>query len=85
MPDMYYHVNVYVIEQEYGVVEIDAGVESIAPRLHKLIKNHYNPKLILGVVLTHGHADHSGGGNYFQSKGIDVSTPTLDYPLPYTP
>jgi glyoxylase-like metal-dependent hydrolase (beta-lactamase superfamily II) len=77
----HYKVNVYVIELEGSLVLIDAGVESYAKTLHKLIKKQFKGKKIEAVFLTHAHADHAGGGGYFIEKGINVYAHLNDWPL----
>ena len=67
----YYTVNVYGIDVGPGVILIDCGDESMARDLYKSVRKAFR-KPILGVYLTHGHADHAGGGSYFQRKHVPI-------------
>ena len=72
LPDsLYYTVNVYAIETDDTVYLIDAGHEMLAKRLYARLKLEFRRKPIT-VLLTHGHADHAGGGNYLQKHGAKV-------------
>lgn len=73
----YYKVNVYGVDVGEGVILIDAGDEILADQLHeKVVKKFKKP--ILAVYITHGHADHAGGGLYFQEQGIPVYATSID-------
>jgi len=73
----YYRVNVYGVDVGDGVVLIDCGDEALAKELYKSVHKAFK-KPILAVYLTHYHADHAGGGSYFQSKGVQVYSPMAE-------
>ncbi len=74
----YYVANVYVINTRDGLVLVDCGVESMYSQLMEKISKRFNKKPIIGVMLTHGHADHAGAGHYFVEAGIPVYAPGYD-------
>ena len=73
----YYRVSVYGVKIGNGVVLIDAGDDSLAEELYQAVTQTFN-KPIIAVYLTHYHADHAGGGSYFQTQGIPVYAPTAE-------
>lgn len=73
----YYRVNVYGIDVGDGVVLIDAGDEILAEELHNLVTRKFE-KPVIAVYVTHGHADHAGGGLYFKNLGIPVYASSID-------
>lgn len=73
----YYRANVYGVDVGDGVVLIDCGDDTLAKELFKSVRKAFK-KPIVGVYLTHYHADHAGGGSYFQSKGVPVSAPMAE-------
>ena len=78
--DSYYKVNAYGIDVGEGVILIDCGDEALAKNLYKSVKKAFK-KPIMAVYLTHGHADHAGGGSYFQNNGVPVYAPQYDMPI----
>lgn len=92
LPDhIFYSVNVYAYETEESVIVIDAGHELLANKLYACLKSDFGNKPIT-VLLTHGHADHAGGGSYLQKKGakiwihpFDYQTVLNGYESPYAP
>ena len=78
--NLYYSVNVYAIDTPDAVYLIDAGYESMAKNLYAKIVSDYGKKPIT-VLLTHGHADHAGGGSYLQSKGATVYVNSWDWEM----
>lgn len=77
---IYYVVNVYAIETGDSVILIDAGHEMLAKRLYSRLKKEFGKKPIT-VLLTHGHADHAGGGRYLQKRGATVYVHPYDYKM----
>ncbi|MFH2110677.1 MAG: MBL fold metallo-hydrolase [Candidatus Bathyarchaeota archaeon] len=77
----FYSVNVYVVKTSEGLVLIDCGTEDLAGDLYKMIKKDFKKEDVLAVYLTHGHADHAGGGSYFKDQGISVYAPIGDLPI----
>ena len=76
----YYKVNVYGIDVGEGVILIDCGDENYVQHLYKSVKKAFK-KPVTAVYLTHGHADHAGGGTFFQKKGIPVYSHSYEVPL----
>jgi len=76
----YYNVNAYGIDVGEGVILIDCGDEALAKNLYKSVKKAFK-KPIIAVYLTHGHADHAGGGSYFQNNGVPVYASQYDIPI----
>jgi len=61
--------NVHVISQNGDLILVDSGHEKNAEKLTvKMRESGLDPKNIRAVVLTHGHADHAGGANYFKKN-----------------
>lgn len=78
MPEgAYYRVNVYGVDIGEGVVLIDCGDDLLAKELYKSVHKAFK-KPVVAVYLTHYHADHAGGGSYFQSKGVPVYSPMAE-------
>ena len=69
--DIYYSVNVYAYETDDSVVLIDAGHELLAKKLFARIRADFGNKPIT-VLLTHGHAEHAGGGGFLQKHGANI-------------
>ena len=76
----YYKVNIYGIDVGDGVVLIDCGDEDYVKNLYKSVKKAFK-KPVIAVYLTHGHADHAGGGAYFQKKNVPVYSHSYEVPL----
>ena len=76
----YYKVNIYGIDVGDGVVLIDCGDENYVKNLYKSVSKAFK-KPVIAVYLTHGHADHAGGGAYFQRKGVPVYSHFFEAPL----
>jgi len=76
----YYTVNVYGVNVGRGVILIDCGVESMAEDLYDVVLRTFR-RPILAVYLTHGHADHAGGGSYFQEKGVPIYAAQNEIPI----
>ena len=69
--------NVYVLTSGGHGIMIDAGV-GIAPELilAEMEKDGINIKSISHLLITHGHADHAGGAEWFRKKlGLCVVAP----------
>ena len=78
LPDgLYYSVNVYAYETKDSVILIDAGHELLAKKLYAEIKSE-NKRKPITVLLTHGHADHAGGGSYLQKHGATIYVHSYD-------
>ncbi len=79
IPDhVFYTVNVYAYETDGSVIVIDAGHELLAKKLYACLKSDFGKKP-LTVLLTHGHADHAGGGSYLQKKGATIWVHPAEY------
>jgi glyoxylase-like metal-dependent hydrolase (beta-lactamase superfamily II) len=79
LPDhIFYSVNVYAYETDDSVIVIDAGHELLAKKLYACLKSDFGKKPIT-VLLTHGHADHAGGGSYLQKKGATIWVHPFEY------
>jgi|GEM_PF-1891095 glyoxylase-like metal-dependent hydrolase (beta-lactamase superfamily II) len=76
-PGAYYTASVYAVKVKGGIVLIDCGDETLADDLYKAVSKTYE-RPIKAVYLTHYHADHAGGGKYFQDIGIPVYGPAGD-------
>jgi glyoxylase-like metal-dependent hydrolase (beta-lactamase superfamily II) len=77
----YYSVNVYVIEQDDGVILIDSGVEAYAKQLKKMLNERFRGKAIKAILLTHAHADHAGGAKILAKGQTEIYAHPLDWPL----
>ncbi len=73
----YYRVSVYAVKVRRGVVLIDCGDDALASDLYQAVSATFR-RPIRAVYLTHYHADHAGGGEYFQSMGIPVYAPQAE-------
>lgn len=80
----FYTVNVYAVDVGKGVVLIDSGTEDLSPRLYLRVKATFCRKPVIAVLLTHGHADHAGGGAFFQEKGAKVFVGAGDWDMVLT-
>jgi len=61
--------NIHIIRTGSQLVMIDAGLERSAPRVEERIRNlGLDPKKLKAIIVTHGHADHAGGAQYFRKK-----------------
>ncbi len=81
LPDgAYYKVNIYGIDVGDGIILIDCGDEDYAKDLYKSVRKAFK-KPVIAVYLTHGHADHAGGGSYFQRKGVPVYSHSYESPI----
>ena len=76
----YYKVNIYGIDIGDGIVLIDCGDEDYVKNLYKSVRKAFK-KPVIAVYLTHGHADHAGGGSYLQRKGVPVYSHIYEVPL----
>ncbi|MCB9539981.1 MAG: MBL fold metallo-hydrolase [Myxococcales bacterium] len=55
--------NVHVVQQGDAVVLIDAGYEALAGETAERVRAlGLDPAAVKAIILTHGHADHAGGG-----------------------
>ncbi|MGD2166805.1 MAG: MBL fold metallo-hydrolase [Gammaproteobacteria bacterium] len=73
---------VYAITTSEGIVLLDSGtandVESVL--VPGLLKLDLNPADVSYVLLGHGHSDHYGGANYFQTRyGARIGTTETDW------
>jgi len=66
-------VNFYLIEDPDGLVLVDAGVPAHLKQLHTLLAGLGRSMAdIHAVLLTHGHADHTGLARPLQQDGADL-------------
>jgi glyoxylase-like metal-dependent hydrolase (beta-lactamase superfamily II) len=77
----FYTVNVYAVDTKKGVVLVDSGTEDLAQMLYLRVEATFRRKPIIAVLLTHGHADHAGGGGFFQDKGAAVFVGAGDWQM----
>lgn len=63
--------NVYAIRIGSGVILFDCGTKESAPALHSALGG----EPVSLIFLTHGHADHAGGGRYWIKTGAKVFAP----------
>jgi glyoxylase-like metal-dependent hydrolase (beta-lactamase superfamily II) len=65
--------NAHVVTRGGNHLMIDAGLARSAADLESALrKMHVDPRALKALVLTHGHADHAGGGRHFQALGARV-------------
>ncbi len=76
-PDAYYRASVYAVKVEGGIVLIDSGDEALAEDLYEAVTGTLSQPIV-AIYLTHYHADHAGGGSYFQSMDIPVYSPMAE-------
>ncbi len=67
-----YDCHVYLIDGGKDAVLIDAGAGLDTGRLIENIKEHIDFNKLSRVLITHAHADHSGGARCFQKLGKKV-------------
>ncbi|MEV4445711.1 MULTISPECIES: MBL fold metallo-hydrolase [Streptomyces] len=66
-------VNFYLIEDPDGLVLVDAGVPAHLQQLHTLLADlGHSMADVRAVLLTHGHADHTGLAHPLQEAGADL-------------
>ncbi|WP_043667097.1 MBL fold metallo-hydrolase [Streptomyces xylophagus] len=66
-------VNFYLIEDPDGLVLVDAGTPAHLQQLDTLLAGlGHSPADIRAVLLTHGHADHTGLARPLQEAGADL-------------
>jgi glyoxylase-like metal-dependent hydrolase (beta-lactamase superfamily II) len=64
-----YDCHVYLVDCGSSAVLIDSGAGLEVDRIaEELRRDGFAPDQISHVLLTHGHADHSGGAAHFQSR-----------------
>lgn len=66
-------VNFYLIEDPDGLVLVDAGTPAHLAQLRTLLAGlGHSPADVRAVLLTHGHADHTGLTHPLQEAGADL-------------
>lgn len=75
--------NAHALVFAQGVILVDAGLERDAPALDTDLRSAgVAPERIRAVVLTHGHADHAGGAQWFRARyGADIYVGAADRSL----
>src|SRR5438552_13614334 len=64
-----YDCHVYLVDCGPSAVLIDAGAGLDPTRIEDEMRQHgFAPDRVSHVLLTHGHADHSGGAAHFQGR-----------------
>lgn len=66
--------NCYLIEHDGKILVLDAGI----PYKDIVRGTGYKPQLISGVIVTHGHTDHSYSASEMERKGFKVWRPYLE-------
>jgi glyoxylase-like metal-dependent hydrolase (beta-lactamase superfamily II) len=74
---------VYAVDTSAGLVLIDSGMDPDAALvLRQLARLHLDVKRLTAVLLTHAHADHSGGAAYLRKRtGAKVYAGRADSPI----
>lgn len=78
-----YDCNIYLVDSGDGFILIDSGA-GIRPKaiLEEAIKDGLDPDKIDYIIITHGHADHSGGAYHLQKMtGAMVICSILTAPI----
>lgn len=75
-----YDCHVYLVDGGDDAVLIDCGVGIDTEKIINNIKEYIELDKLSRVLITHTHADHAGGANYFKRLGkeIVVSKPEAD-------
>lgn len=61
------YTNIHAIKTGEQWLLIDSGFEESAAELEaRLVELEIEPSLVKTIILTHGHADHAGGAQYFR-------------------
>ena len=76
------HVNAHVVARGTSFFMVDAGLEKNAAALaDDLRRAGFEPARLQAIVLTHGHADHAGGANFFREHfGTPIIAGEADAP-----
>lgn len=76
------HVNAHVVARGQSFFMVDAGLEQNAAALAEdLRRAGFEPARLRAIVLTHGHADHAGGANFFRARfGTPIIVGAADAP-----
>lgn len=73
-------INLGLLLNGENAVLIDSGLDSsVAKKVLRLLKEH--SLTLSGLILTHSHADHTGGASYLREKGIPVFASPLEKPF----
>lgn len=72
--------NVYAIKVQDGFLLVDSGVGVEPEKIETVLeKDGLSPEKMRAILLTHGHADHSGGAAYFQKQyGAQIIGPKAE-------
>ena len=76
-----YDCHVYLLDGGDDAVLIDAGVGIDSERLVSNIEQHIDISRLSRVLITHVHADHAGGAEYFQRLGKTVLVSSVEADL----
>lgn len=76
------YVNAYIVDGDQGLVLVDTGVPRRGgPMADALRAIGRSPLDIVAILLTHAHADHTGGAAYFkEASGSTVVASRIDTP-----
>jgi len=77
LPNIKLKCNVYAIETESGISLFDCGPHEAVTAL----KSALGGKQVNQILLTHGHADHAGGGGYWLEKDAKVFASEVEHAL----
>ncbi|MBI4288939.1 MAG: MBL fold metallo-hydrolase [Chloroflexi bacterium] len=69
--------NVYAIQTRHGVALFDCGSHHTREDLSSALQS----ERVSTVLLTHGHADHAGGGGHWLRQGTEILAAAEEWPM----
>ena len=64
--------NAHVIATSDGAVMFDTGLATQVPKQMKALKETISDLQLSHIIVSHSHADHSGGVKFWQEDGIEI-------------